>query len=234
MDASFMNSEGRWGAVAGVGNTQHPVSVARALSREKHCLLVGAGGEDAARRLRAEDCRADNSVFITQRRREQWEALREEDKQHEATLDHNASQEVEGSKGTVGAVAVDVHGNLAAATSTGGMMMKPKGRVGDSPIVGAGTWCDKRVAVSCTGTGEEFIRVSAAHRVAMAMEFGKMGLSDAAQTVMSLLAEDDGGLIAVARDGSFVHPFNTTGMLRGWAEGGQGAITTTTMIWQTK
>ena len=121
--------------------------------------------------------------------------------------------------GTVGAVALDVHGNLAAATSTGGMTNKRYGRVGDSPVIGAGTWADTRCAVSGTGWGEFFLRNVVAHDIAARMAYGGATLAAAADAVILQRVPElggDGGAIAVDRDGNIAMPFSTVGMYRGW------------------
>ena len=123
--------------------------------------------------------------------------------------------------GTVGAVAIDSQGNLAAATSTGGMTGKPEGRIGDTPIIGAGTWADKAVAVSCTGVGEAFIRTCAAHEVSSRMRMGD-SLFEACEGVLYKVAPlgGRGGLIAINDEGDLVMPFQTTLMYRGsWIDG---------------
>ena len=128
----------------------------------------------------------------------------------------HGSSEQTGSHGTVGAVALDQQGNLAAATSTGGTFNKPSGRVGDTPLIGAGTWADDQVAVSCTGVGEAFIRTAAAHNVSARVRYGAMDIDDAARAVLAEVADcdGDGGLIAIDRAGRVTMPFNSQGMKR--------------------
>jgi isoaspartyl peptidase/L-asparaginase-like protein (Ntn-hydrolase superfamily) len=194
MDAATMDGETQQaGACAGVVGVRHPVSLARAiLEKTPHVLLVGEGAlryaEDAG--LDFEDA----EWFVTDRER--------------ARHDEH---------GTVGAVALDSAGHLAAATSTGGVREQLHGRVGDTPVIGAGTWADQRVAVSCTGTGEQFIRIAAAHELSARVRHAGATLGDAAGAVVDGL---DGGFIALADDGSWAMPFNTALMYRGRAAGG--------------
>ena len=143
-----------------------------------------------------------------------WEAYEKEQQQEFSRL------ELETSRGTIGVVALDVHGDLAAATSTGGMSLKMPGRVGDSPIIGAGTYARNGVcAVSCTGRGEEFIRHSVAHAVSALIRYKGLSLEDAVQYVIDKeLGPDTGGIIAVGPDGSITTQSNTQAMLRGAAD----------------
>jgi beta-aspartyl-peptidase (threonine type) len=196
LDASIMDGRDRaCGAVAGVRTVRNPVSLARlVMTKTRHVMLAGDGAEQFATEQGVE--RVDNSWFDTPESREAWEH----------------------SKGTVGCVALDQHGNLAAATSTGGLSNKKWGRVGDSPVIGAGTYADNRsCAVSCTGTGEEYIRRSIAHDISARMLYGKEKVAGAAQSALDSLPPDTGGLIVVGRDGTMVMLFNTTGMARGAA-----------------
>jgi L-asparaginase / beta-aspartyl-peptidase len=196
MDAAIMDGPTRQaGACAGVTGVRHPISLARAiLEKTPHVLLVGAGAEGYAADagLGFEDA----EWFVTARERERM-----------ADADH----------GTVGAVALDSQGQLAAATSTGGVRGQLVGRVGDTPVIGAGTWADEHVAVSCTGTGEQFIQAAAAHEISARVRHGGARLADAAGAVVHGL---DGGLIALRSDGSWAMPFNTALMYRGRAAGG--------------
>ena len=162
MDAAVMTGDGRAGAVAAVSTVRHPVALARAvMETTEHVLLVGPGAERAGPELE----RMPPDWFVTERQRSNWWRRRQ------------------GPKGTVGAVVRDADGGLAAATSTGGTPGQLAGRVGDSPLIGAGTWADARVAISCTGDGEHLIRAAAAHRVAMLVEAGA-ALADAAAQVV--------------------------------------------------
>ena len=205
MDATVMDgATGRCGAVGGVRRVRHPVTLARAVCEQTdHVLLVGEGAERFAQASGVE--KIDENELVTRHRREQWERVR---KQGGVRRDHDA-------KGTVGAVAVDGSGHLAAATSTGGLVNKMVGRVGDSAMIGAGTWADGRVAVSTTGIGERFMRQVTARRLAMLMELGGCDVESAAAQVMDEIGEHTGGLIAVDRAGRVSMTFNTTGMYRG-------------------
>lgn len=197
LDAAIMDGRDRsCGAVAGVRTVRNPVSLARlVMNKTKHVMLAGDGAEQFATEQRVE--RVENSWFDTPESRASWEAH---------------------SKGTVGCVALDQQGNLAAATSTGGLSNKKWGRIGDSPVIGAGTYADDRsCAVSCTGTGEEYIRRSIAHDISARVLYGKESVADASQQAMDSLPEDTGGLIVVGHDGTIVLLFNTTGMARGAA-----------------
>lgn len=217
------------GAVAGVSQVRNPVAAARAVMEQgQHVLMTGAGAEALARAAGLD--MVEPAYFSTEARHAQL--LAAQARQAGAVLDHDGAAAVaqrpldEGRKmGTVGAVALDAHGHLAAATSTGGMTNKRPGRVGDSPLIGAGTYADDRTAaVSCTGHGESFIRVAAAHDVCARMAYAGQSLEAAAQAVVheALPAiQGSGGLIAVDRQGQVCLPFNTEGMYRGWARVGQ-------------
>ncbi len=232
LDASVMDGATRAaGAVACVRTLRSPVRAARAvMENSEHVLFVGDGAEAFGRAQGLET--VDPSYFSTEARRAQLH--RALATQSSAMLDHDgatlAAQEapVAGAPldetrkfGTVGAVALDAHGHLAAATSTGGMTNKQVGRVGDTPLIGAGTYADDRtVAVSCTGSGEMFIRTAAAFDVHARMAYKGLSLQEAAEeVVMQALPEIDGrgGLIAVDRQGNVSLSFNTEGMYRGFA-----------------
>ncbi|HVI58173.1 MAG TPA: isoaspartyl peptidase/L-asparaginase [Luteimonas sp.] len=216
LDASLMEGHTRRaGAVAGVTTVRNPVSLARAvMAHSPHVLLVGAGAEAFAD-TRAEIARVPNAWFDTDhRRRELEQAQARERADAEVVVDLKGRY-----FGTVGAVALDARGHLAAATSTGGMTNKRWGRVGDTPLVGAGTWADDRCAVSGTGWGEFFIRCAVAHDIAARMAYRGDSLADAAGAVVMQAVPrlgGDGGAIAVDRDGNIAMPFNTAGMYRGW------------------
>lgn len=221
------------GAVAGVTRVRNPVHAARAVMQNgQHVLMVGEGAEQLARD--AGLALVEPSYFSTEARLAQLKAAQA--RAAGAVLDHDGAAAMtrtpesaplhEGRKmGTVGAVALDAHGHLAAATSTGGLTNKRPGRVGDSPLIGSGTYADDRTAaVSCTGHGESFIRVAAAHDVCARMAYGGLSLEAATQAVVhdSLSAiGGSGGLIAVDRDGNVCLQFNTEGMYRGIARVGQ-------------
>jgi len=214
------------GAVAGVSRLRNPVHAARAVMDEgRHVLMVGAGAEAFA--LTRGVASVAPGYFSTDFRRQQLHQARAAGR---VVLDHDGAPLAEGSKlGTVGAVALDGQGHLAAATSTGGMTNKRAGRVGDSPLIGAGTYADDRgAAVSCTGSGEMFIRVAAAYDVSARMRYAGETLQQAAETVvMQTLPAigGSGGLIALDRHGHLCLPFNTEGMYRGHARGAEAAVT---------
>lgn len=202
LDASIMSgADLSCGAVAGVTTVRHPITLARHVMEEtRHVLLSGAGAEAFADRCPVE--RVKNEFFSTERRREQW-------------LRKRASK-----KGTVGVVVLDREGHLAAGTSTGGLTDKRWGRIGDSPVIGAGTYADDAgCAVSCTGTGEEFIRHSVAASVSSRVRFGRASVQEAADALIhEILSPDDGGLIAVDGRGRIAFSFSTPGMYRAAAD----------------
>ncbi len=217
------------GAVAGVSRIRNPVQAARAVMQNgQHVLMVAEGAERMAQE--AGLATVEPSYFSTPARHAQL--LAAQARQAGVVLDHDGAAALagraidEGRKmGTVGAVALDAHGHLAAATSTGGMTNKLPGRLGDSPLIGCGTYADDRTAaVSCTGHGESFIRVAAAHDVCARMAYGGASLESATHAVVheALPAvQGTGGLIAVDRQGNVCLPFNTEGMYRGLARVGQ-------------
>jgi len=199
MDASIMDGATlRAGAVAAVRRIRNPILAARAvMDASRHVLLAGAGAERFARR---HGLRVESSAYFRTAKR--LAALRKNLKNYH---------------GTVGAVALDVSGNLAAATSTGGYTGKLPGRVGDSPIIGAGTYADNRAcAVSGTRLGEAFIRAAVGHDVCARMRYGGASLAAAAAAALKNVADlgADGGLIAVDRRGNVAMPFNSQGMFR--------------------
>jgi len=207
LDSAIMDGKTmKAGAVAGVTIIKNPISAARAvMEKSKHVMMVGKGAELFATTVGLEI--VDPSYFWTEKR---WKEL-QRDLQKEQAADH---------KGTVGAVALDQAGDLAAGTSTGGTTNKRYGRVGDSPIIGAGTYASNdSVAVSCTGTGEYFIRWTVAHDIAALVEYKGMTVEQAGNEVIHRKLEPvkgDGGAIILDRHGNFAMPFNTEGMYRGW------------------
>jgi len=234
LDACVMRGTDRAaGAVAGVSRVRNPVLAARAvLDAGGPVLLIGAGAERFARERGCEIVAAD--WFGTPHRLAQLEAARAA-AQGAQFLDHDLARDAGAAPlderdkfGTVGAVALDADGHLAAATSTGGMTNKRPGRVGDSPLVGAGCYADDATAaVSCTGVGEAFIRALAAHDVAALMDYAGLTLADATRrVVMDKLPPlgGRGGLIAVDAQGRVALPFNTEGMYRGWARVGEAPV----------
>lgn len=228
MDGNTLNA----GAVAGVSHLRNPILAARlVMEHSPHVMMIGEGAENFAIAQGMERVSAD--IFSTPERYAQLLAARTVG---ETVLDHSASPLDENNKmGTVGAVALDMFGNLAAATSTGGMTNKLPGRVGDSPLVGAGCYANNAsVAVSCTGTGEVFIRALAAYDIAALMDYGGLSLSEACErVVMEKLPAlgGSGGLIAIDHEGNVALPFNSEGMYRAWGYAGD---TPTTGIYREK
>ena len=219
LDACVMDGYSlKAGAVAGVKHLQNPILAARlVLEQSPHVLLIGEGAEKFALQHGME--KVPNDLFSTPERLYQ---LRQAQEAGETRLDHSAAPLDERAKmGTVGAVALDLAGNLAAATSTGGMTNKLPGRVGDSPLPGAGCYANNAsVAVSCTGTGEVFIRTLAAYDISALMEYGGLSVHEACESVvMEKLPAlgGSGGVIAVDREGNLVMPFNSEGMYRAYA-----------------
>lgn len=222
LDACVMDGYSlRAGAVAGVSRLRNPILAARlVMERSPHVLLVGEGAEKFAFAEGMEPVSPD--LFSTSERYAQLLAARAAG---QTALDHGGAPLDETKKmGTVGAVALDKQGNLAAATSTGGMTNKLPGRVGDSPLPGAGCYANNAsVAVSCTGTGEVFIRALAAYDIAALMDYGGLSLHEACEAVvMEKLPAlgGSGGLIAVDREGNIALPFNSEGMYRAWGYAG--------------
>jgi beta-aspartyl-peptidase (threonine type) len=213
MDAAVMDGcDRRAGAVASIFGPRNPILAARAvMERSPHVLLIGDGAIAFCRE--AGLTFAERDYFYTEAR---WRALADTLAQEEAgCVDADEARR----HGTVGAVARDCAGNLAAATSTGGMTGKLPGRVGDSPIIGAGTYADNATcAVSATGHGEFFIRYAVAHEIAARVAHANQPLADAAEAVIAELGQKggSGGLVAVGRDGTVALPFNCAGMYRGY------------------
>jgi len=221
------------GAICGVSHIRNPVMTARkVLENSPHVLFTGAGAEDFARANGQE--MVEPAYFFTQERYEQLQRAIAADTG--VMLDHdgatlNASGDPidpERKFGTVGAVAIDELGNLAAATSTGGMTNKQAGRVGDSPIIGAGCYASNNtVAISSTGTGEVFMRTVAAYDVAALMEYAGLTLAEATHKVVQeklLPLGGSGGMIAVDKFGNVELPFNSEGMYRGFARVGEAPV----------
>jgi L-asparaginase / beta-aspartyl-peptidase len=200
------------GAVAGVTTLRNPIDAARkVMEHSPHVMLIGKGAEQFGYEQGVEV--VPPSYFFDQRR---WEQYRDHIRRYQQQRGFN---DPDYKMGTVGAVALDVDGNLAAATSTGGMTGKRYGRVGDVPIIGAGTYANNAsCAVSATGHGEFFIRNVVAHTVSAMMLYGNVTLDDAATDIIQHLKEIDGngGLIAVDKEGNISMPFNTTSMFRGY------------------
>ncbi|MGB5509846.1 isoaspartyl peptidase/L-asparaginase family protein [Robiginitalea sp.] len=213
MDAAIMEGSAlNAGAVSLISGIKNPIALARdVMEKSDHVFLAGEGAMKFARSLNYR--LKDEAYFFDQFRYDQWQELKGTDA---FQLDHSTKKD---SKfGTVGAVACDIHGNLAAATSTGGMTNKRFGRIGDSPVLGAGNYANnKTCAVSCTGSGEFFIRGVVAYDVSCLMEYKGLSLEEAASEVIQkrlLEIGGDGGLIAVDVHGNISMPFNTEGMYR--------------------
>lgn len=208
LDASIMDGKTRaCGAVAGVRTVRNPISLARlVMTKTRHVLLIGDGAEQFADETQVE--RVKNEWFDTDKQYKYWQEVLEKQKRKAEKKDY---------KGTVGCVALDSQGNLTAGTSTGGITNKRWGRIGDSPIVGAGTYADNATcAISCTGTGEEFIRNAVAFDISARMAYRGDSLKDAVDTVLrKVLKPDDGGLIALDKTGVIVLDYTTAGMARG-------------------
>ena len=218
LDTSIMDgSSGMAGAAAGLHRVKNPILLARAImEKSKHVMMVGDGAEAFAKEQGV--ALVDPAYFRVEKRWQQLQKALAEEKKAQAS---NTSLELPGKAyfGTVGALALDAQGRLAGGTSTGGMTNKRYGRVGDSPIIGAGTWADDRCAVSGTGWGEYYIRAAAAHEICARVRLAGDPIARAADRVINRdipKAGGDGGAIALGADGSVAFPFNTGGMYRGW------------------
>lgn len=226
LDACVMDGNSlKAGAVAGVSHLRNPILAARlVMEQSPHVLMTGAGAEMFAADNGME--RVPAETFSTP---ERYQQLLDARSAGITQLDHAAPLDESTKMGTVGAVALDKAGNLAAATSTGGMTNKLPGRVGDSPLPGAGCYANNaNVAVSCTGTGEVFIRTLAAYDIAALMDYGNLSLAEACErVVMEKLPAlgGSGGLIAVDREGNVALPFNSEGMYRAWGYAGDAPST---------
>ncbi len=203
LDASIMNGKDlSCGAVAGIKHVKHPISLARIImEKTRHIFFYDEGAEAIAKEYNLE--MVDENYFIDSIRYKRWLEQKQKFEQEK--------------KGTVGAVALDKFGNLAAATSTGGLSNKMPGRIGDSPIIGAGNYANnKTCAVSGTGIGEKFIKNLVAYNLSALMEYKNLTLQEAAEEIIfHRLEKDDGGIIAVDKDGNYVMMFNTMSMFRG-------------------
>ncbi|MDQ0637896.1 beta-aspartyl-peptidase (threonine type) [Pedobacter sp. W3I1] len=224
LDAAIMDGKTLMaGSVAGVTTIKNPISAARVvMEKSEHVMMVGTGAEQFAKEVGLEI--VDPKYFWT---KERWDGLQKAIKEDstKAVLDHgNKKSELLGSKnhdykfGTVGCVALDQAGNLAAGTSTGGMTNKKYGRVGDAPIIGAGTYCNNETAgISCTGWGEFYIRNVVAKTISDLMEYKGLSVAEASKIALDKVGKmgGDGGLIALDKKGNVAMPFNTEGMYRG-------------------
>ncbi|RNL51096.1 isoaspartyl peptidase/L-asparaginase family protein [Pedobacter jejuensis] len=224
LDAAIMDGKTLMaGSVAGVTTVKNPISAARAvMEKSEHVMMVGSGADQFAKEAGLEI--VDPKYFWT---KERWDGLQRAIKEDstKAVLDHgNKKSELLGIKnhdykfGTVGCVALDKAGNLAAGTSTGGMTNKKYGRVGDAPIIGSGTYCNNETAgVSCTGWGEFYIRNVVAKTISDLMEYKGLSVNEASKIALDKVGKmgGDGGLIALDKKGNVAMPFNTEGMYRG-------------------
>ena len=219
LDAAIMEGHTRRaGAVAGVTTARNPIKLARAVMEHSAHVMLAAGGAEAFADTRPEIERVPNTWFDTDHRRRALEKA-----QHDEVSGKQASGYAYDDEppyfGTVGAVALDSHGHIAAATSTGGMTNKKWGRIGDAPVIGAGTWADERCGVSGTGWGEFYIRNAVAHDICARVAYRGDTLAAAADEVVNKIVPaqgGDGGAIALDRDGNIAMPFNSGSMFRGW------------------
>lgn len=226
LDAAIMDGATlKAGTVAGLKHVKNPISLARlVMEKSPHVMMIAEGAETFAKQNGIE--LVDEKYFFTEERWKQLQEAKEKEKQQNSTdkpeRKPNPPAYEDQKYGTVGAVALDKDGNLAAGTSTGGMTNKKYGRVGDSPIIGAGTYANNQTcAVSATGTGEYFIRSVVAYDISALMEYKKLSLKEAADiVVMKKVAKlgGTGGIIAIDKDGNIAMPFNTSGMYRGYAD----------------
>ena len=221
MDAAIMEGATRAaGAVAGVRNVRNPVELAEeVMTNSNHVFLSGKGANDFA--IKQGIKLEPDEYFFSQFRYDQWKELRDSDN-YSLDHTHRGVEELMKDKkfGTVGAVACDMEGNIAAATSTGGMTNKKYGRIGDSPLIGAGTYANnKTCAISCTGHGEPFIKCVAAYDVSCHMEYKGMGIEEAMKAVVHgklLQLDGEGGMIGIDAEGNVTMQFNSAGMYRGF------------------
>ncbi|MER3431407.1 MAG: beta-aspartyl-peptidase [Blastocatellia bacterium] len=225
MDAAIMDGKRlKAGAIAAVRNVKNPIRLARKVMEESpHIFLLGDGADRFAEEVGVDLC--DSTYFFTERR---WNELENAIAAGKVKLDHSPLDPRVGSKplGTVGAVALDSSGCLAAATSTGGMTNKKFGRVGDTPIIGAGTYADDLSAVSCTGHGEFFILGVAAYDVSAQMRYKNETLAAATAKTIGRIGHigGEGGLIAVDSKGNIAMPFNSEGMYRGYVTSAEAPV----------
>ncbi|HVD94846.1 MAG TPA: isoaspartyl peptidase/L-asparaginase [Candidatus Limnocylindria bacterium] len=221
MDAAVMDGKTlAAGAVAVLKHVKNPISLARlVMEKSGHVMIDGEGAEAFAKENGVE--LVDQKYFFTQARWEALQKIKAAEKKRTGGAGKAFIITDQDRHGTVGAVALDKNGNLAAATSTGGTTNKRPGRVGDSPVIGAGTYANNATcAVSATGDGEYFIRASVGHDISALIEYRGMSLKDAAQAVLDKVAKlgGTGGLIAIDHEGKMALPFNTAGMYRGYVD----------------
>lgn len=218
LDASVMTGHDLdAGAVGGVRTVKNPIKAARGVMEQSpHVMLVGAGGDQFSEEIGLEI--VDPSYFGTESRLKSLERAKEKESKNE-------KQDAATRHGTVGAVALDKHGNIAAGTSTGGMTNKRYNRIGDAPIIGAATYADNATCgISATGHGEYFIRLSVAHAIHAQMKYGGTSLHNAARDVIMNQLEQlggDGGIVGLDGKGNIAMVFNSEGMYRGWAKPGE-------------
>jgi len=220
MDASIMDGATlEAGSVSGISNVKNPIQLAKVIKEKSgHVFLCGSKAEEFAKQMGLN--MQPDSYFFEQERYNQWQEVKDSDSYQ---LDHTTNNG-EGKKfGTVGAVALDKFGNLAAATSTGGMTNKRFGRIGDTPIIGAGTYANnKTCAISCTGHGEFFIRAVVAYDISCLMEYKGLSLKEACHLVVKdklVKLGGEGGVIAIDAAGNIELTFNSDGMYRAWKKG---------------
>lgn len=224
LDASIMRgSDLEAGAIGGVTNVKNPIQAAIAvMEKSEHVFMVGKGAEEFAAQNELE--MVDPSYFKTTRR---WDAIQrvkaKEEKDYGLDVDFSDLK-----YGTVGCVALDQNGDIVAGTSTGGMTNKRYNRIGDSPVIGAGTYANnKTCGVSCTGHGEYFIRYAVAHDLSAALEYTDMSIQEASDLIVNkklVAAGGDGGFVALDKNGNVAMPFNTSGMYRGYIKPGEKYI----------
>lgn len=227
LDAAIMDGETlRAGAVAGVQRTRHPIALARAvMDQSGHVMLAGEGADEFAASVGLEQ--VEPVFFYTQRR---WDQLIQTldqrgwplpERPQGAPVEAAAHSEGDDHRfGTVGVVAVDTEGRIAAGTSTGGTTAKRWGRIGDTPVIGAGTWAGRGCAVSATGTGEYFIRLTVARDICGLVHTAGAPVQDASDRIIAEVGSigGDGGVVALTADGDIAFSMNTSGMYRGWAD----------------
>ena len=222
MDAAIMDGKTlRAGTVANVQHVKNPITLARlVMEKSPHVMMAGEGAEAFAKEHGIE--LVDTKYFFTQERWDELQSDKEKEKSKAAPVgDKKFIVEPEGAHGTVGAVALDRNGNLAAATSTGGKSNKLSGRIGDTPVIGAGTYANNATcAVSGTGDGEFYIMATAAHDVSAMMEYRRKSVQEASVAVIDKIGKlgGTGGMIAIDKSGNISLPFNTSGMYRGYVD----------------
>lgn len=217
LDASIMDGKTlSAGAVAGIKHVKSPITLARrVMEKSPHVMMISEGAEEFAKQNGLE--MVENNYFITNERWESYQRALQREEERKKMEKH----------GTVGAVALDKNGNIAAGTSTGGMMMKKFGRVGDAPIIGAGTYANNNTCgVSATGSGEYFIRIGVARDISALIEYKGINLKTAAEKVIKKVGDlgGNGGVICLDRFGNVAMPFNTEGMYRGFYISGESPV----------